>query len=571
MKKNFIFLIIGLFSSFIGTSQIEFQNNANAIGVVFTCGTPYLGSGVSVYDFDNDGWDDISFASGFGTDVQFFKNNNGNFTNLNLNIPFLGYQTKQLNWIDFDNDNDNDLFITSNTNGNRLFENLGNLNFQDITISAGFSPLNTFTSGAAWGDYNNDGFLDVFLANKDTTIDTQTPNQLFRNNGDGTFTDVSIIAGIDSLDHLSFCASFFDFNNDGWQDIYISNDKGYKLNQLYKNNGNGTFTEVGASSGSDVGISAMTVTIGDYNSDGWFDIYITNLGNSVFLRNNGDETFTDIALASGTEFGSTGWGAVFLDADNDKDLDLYVSGSLYSHPTLLSDAFFENLNNGTFQIPNNSGFENIERNSYSNAVGDINNDGLLDIVVTNGNNQNVLVWENQNTEGNNWLKVNLEGVTSNRDGIGSVIEININGESQYRYTQCGQGYIAQNSGTEVFGVGTSTIIDYVKVSWLSGEEDIFTNVSVNQTLNITEGSSTLGLSNIDNSSFSVYPNPTENKVYIKSQLSITEVRLYDILHKEIDISYNAIDGIDLSNLKSGVYFLTIINNRKSETVKIIKK
>lgn len=240
--------------------QISFQNSAANTGLNYSAGTPYLGSGVSFVDFDQDGWDDLSFASGPGQPVKFFKNNAGVFSEIDLGLINLNYQTKQINWIDFDNDGDKDLFVTSNTHGNKLFENTGGLIFLDITTTSGFPINNVFTNGASWADYDNDGFLDVFLCSKDATTQTTTPNFLYRNNGDGTFSNVSTTAGIDSDNHLTFCSVFIDINNDGWQDIYTSNDKGYNLNQLYKNNGDGTFTEIGASSGTNLGINAMTTT-----------------------------------------------------------------------------------------------------------------------------------------------------------------------------------------------------------------------------------------------------------------------------------------------------------------------
>lgn len=528
---------------------------------------------MSFYDFDNDGWDDITFTSENGKNIKFFKNNNGAFSPIILNIPEMNYQTKQINWVDIDNDGDKDLFVTSNTDGNKLFENTGNLNFKDITLAAGLLTSNLFTYGASWGDYNNDGFLDVFITNRDDSLLAQTPNYLYKNNGDNTFTNVSTEAGIDGLGHISFCSVFFDFNNDGWQDIYISNDKQNFPNQLYKNNGDNTFTEVGAISGSNLFIDAMTVTIGDYNNDGWFDIYVTDVVNSVLLKNNGDETFTNIALASGTIFNSVGWGAIFLDGDNDKDLDLYVSGSLYNNPNHFSAAFYKNLNDGTFVIPTNAGFDNDQGYSHSNAIGDINNDGLTDFVVTNNNDQNVVIWLNKNTENNNWLKINLEGTTSNKDGIGSLIEISINGNKQFRYTHCGEGYLSQNSATEFFGLGTNTTVDYIKVKWLSGIEDIFFNVASNQNIHIVEGVASLSITKPDNILVTISPNPVTDNLLVKSNSPIKNLRIYNTLQQLIysDNDFILNKTINFSTMESGMYFLKFIINNQSKTLKIIKK
>lgn len=542
------------------------------MGLDFTCGYQPIGVGVSFYDFDNDGWDDISFTTESGEFPKFFKNLNGQFVPITLNVTGTDYQTKQINWVDFDNDGDNDLFLTSNTDGNKLFENTGNLIFQDITAISGLPSINLQTYGASWGDYNNDSYLDIFITNRDPSISSVTPNYLFKNNGDGTFTDVSEIAGIDRLKHVSFCSAWLDINNDGWQDLYISNDKSaqpFHRNQLYRNNGDGTFTEIGESSGTNALIDAMTVTVGDYNADGWFDIYVTDLETSMFFKNNGDETFTDIAILTGTEFNSVGWGAVFLDGDNDADLDLYVSGTDVGIPNQFSAAFYENLGSDNFQIPVNAGFQNDDRYSYSNAIGDINNDGLADIVVANNNDQNVFLWENKNLENNNWIKINLEGTVSNRDGIGSVIEIVSGGQTQYRYTLCGEGFLSQNSSSEFIGIGTNTTIDQVKVKWLSGIEDIIYNPSINQSMTIIEGSS-LSLEEFDANSLKLFPNPVTDILTIRSNSIINKIEVFNVLQQSVLKKSSYADSeisIHMSELNSGVYYIKI----SSDNINVVKK
>jgi hypothetical protein len=573
MSKHYMVALLICTLNCFAFSQIIYQNTATTTGLNYSVGTPYLGSGPSFVDFDNDGWDDLTFASGDGQSVKFFKNNNGDFTEIDLNLTSINYQTKQINWVDFDNDGDKDLFVTSNTNGNRLFENTGSLNLQDITATTGFPLGNIFTNGASWADYNNDGFLDVFLCSKDATTETSTPNFLYKNNGDGTFVDVSNSAGIDSDKHLTFCSVFLDINNDGWQDIYTSNDKGNNLNQLYKNNGDGTFTEIGFSSGTNLGINAMSTTVGDYNNDGWIDIYVTNGGNAVLLVNNGDETFTDQAVNTGCEHGGFTWGAVFLDADNDSDLDLYASSSLYNIPSINTSVMYERLSDGSFQIPNNAGFANDENQSYCNAIGDFNNDGLSDVIVTNSNNQTVDLWENLNDENNSWLKIKLEGTQSNKDGIGARIELSANNILQYRQSHNGEGYMSQNSQTMIFGLHTSNLVDYLKINWPSGIEDIFYNIDINQTLNIVEGSSTLSISELDTSKLNMYPNPVTNTLFITCKKDILMYNISNILSQEIYSSkaQDTNESIDFSSYESGVYFVNItFQDNTKITKKVIK-
>lgn len=572
MKK----IILAVFISTLTLNtqaQVTFQNQATQLGLGLSCGTTYLGNGVSFYDYNGDGWDDITINTQDGEGLRFFKNVNGSFVEEFLGTNAITYQTKQTNWVDFDNDGDQDLFVTSDTNGLKLFENTGNLVLQDITVAAGFPTINMDSYGSSWGDYNNDGFLDVFVSNRTSLIG----NKLYRNNGDGTFIDVSLTAGIDSVGHGSFCSAFFDFNNDGFQDIYISNDKPINPNILYKNNGDGTFSDVSVSSGTNIAIDAMSVTIDDYNRDGWQDIYITNGPNgNVLYKNNGDETFTDLAIISGTVYNSIGWGASFFDADNDKDLDLYVCGEFdQSQTNFLNAAFYLNNDDGTFNL-NNSSFVGDNRASYSGAVGDINNDGYPEIVVTNSNDEDIFVWANNTPQTNNWLKINLQGIQSSRDGIGAKIEIAINGDKQYRYVHCGEGYLAQNSGSEIFGLGTSTVIDYVKVKWLSGIEDEHFNVSVNQTINIVEGSDILSTIDFsENLDISIFPNPTNNKLIIKSSnKTINSYKLYSLLGERINFKSNVnkskID-INTSILNPGVYFIKLKINDAFYTKRFVKK
>ena len=575
-----------LIFSNLSNAQLAFEDVATQVGVNYSYGDSEYGGGVSFADFNNDGWDDITYATEDGAQIYFFENNNGVFNLVTLNGISNTYKTKQVIWIDYDNDGDKDLFVTAIEGVNEFYRNDGGMNFTNISSTIGFFQTDLFTYGTSFGDIDNDGDLDAFISNRTSTEQNQR-NYLYRND-EGTFVDITQSSGIPIEDEegnensqLSFCTIFFDYNKDGFQDIYLANDKTDNINRLYKNLGNGTFEDVSVASGSGIAVNAMTTTLGDYNNDGWFDIYITNTQSSqagngnVLLKNNGDGTFTNVAEETGTTFNSLAWGAVFLDADNDTLLDLYVSGGFDgSIGSFLSAAFYHQQNDGIFVIPQNIGFENDTRKSFSNAIGDINNDGKPDIIVCNDTENNFL-WENKTTNTNNWLKVKLEGVTTNRDGIGNTIEIFINGRSQYRYTLAGEGYISQNSYHEFFGLGEATEVDYVKVTWTgTNTEDIIYDVNANQSITIKEGIGVLTSNDIQtNSLFSLYPNPSYDGVFklsVNNNKSNT-LKVYDLAGRLILKIKNLKDKdqFSLNHCKKGIYLAKVSSDHKSSTIKLV--
>ncbi|MGH1384653.1 FG-GAP-like repeat-containing protein [Kordia sp.] len=565
--KNYTIVLLSFLYFPLVQAQILFEEKAVELGINITGSFSTQLGGVSFYDYDNDGWDDLTFACKENFSVRFFKNNSGTFVEETFNITIPGH-SKQVLWVDYDNDGDNDLFVARLDAANKLYNNDGNFNFTDVSGIAGIPNTILYTYGASFGDYDNDGDLDLFLSNKDD--DKIIPNQLYRNNGNGTFTDVSLIAGISNVGHLSFCSSFFDYNNDGFLDIYISNDRFANTNILYKNDGDGTFTDVSASSGAGVAANAMSTTIDDYNYDGYLDIYVTNTveGNHL-LKNNGDGTFTDLATASGTIFNSIGWGANFFDADNDTDLDLYVCSMINNTASgLMTSGFYQCDTGYSYTVPTTAGFTNDTFTSFSNAIGDINNDGYQDFVVVNQAPENHTLWRNAGGT-NNWLKVKLEGTTSNKAGIGARIKATVNGQAMYRYTLCGEAFLGQNSATEIFGLGTETTIDMLEIFWPSGLVDTLTNVTANQALNVIEGS-TLGINEENAESFSVFPNPASDYMMISTTISTPyTVTVFDSLGKEVFVQkeQNGQTKLDVSSLTSGLFFLEI----RTATTKTVQK
>ena len=571
-----VFIIFLIFSN-LSYAQLAFDDVADQIGVDYSYGDSEYGGGVSFADFDNDGWDDITYASENGVDLYFFKNTNGVFNLVTFNGISNTSKAKQVIWVDYDNDGDKDFFVTAIEGKNAFYSNDGEMNFTDISSTIGIFQTDLFTYGASFGDIDNDGDLDLFISNRSP----EDHNYLYRNDS-GIYVDITGTSGISLEGQLSFCSIFFDYDKDGLQDIYVSNDKEENINRLYKNLGDGVFQDVSESSNAGVDVSAMSTTLGDFNNDGWFDIYITNtpfsqvssIQGNVLLKNNGDGTFTNVATETGTSFDSVGWGSVFLDADNDGLLDIYVSSSENGNGSLISSAFYHQQDDETFTIPQDIGFNTDLRESYTNAIGDINNDGKPEIVVGNDTDNNFL-WQNNTLNENNWLKVKLEGVVSNKDGIGNTIEINVDGQSQYRYTLAGEGYLSQNSFYEFFGTGLSNLIDYVKVTWTStGATETFNNIEANQSITIKEGIGILNDNNyIVEDLLSIYPNPSNDGVFklsTKNNESNT-LKVYDLSGRLIfnvkNLKNN--DEFSLNHCKKGIYVANLSSGKKSSTIKLV--
>lgn len=440
------------------------------------------GGGISFYDFDNDGWDDLTFSTQPGEKILFYKNNGGQFSLL----PSLVHSTshhKGLLWTDIDNDGDADFCVSSLDNIDQLFENTGNLNLQNISVPAGIHQNidETFNSNA--GDIDRDGYLDLFF----TIRKTGGKSFLYHNNGDNTFTEISSSANLDVLTTKGDQASaFFDFNKDGYPDIYSGVDKA-NGNHLFQNNGDLTFSDVSVASNTNSRLATMNVSYGDIDNDGDLDFYLTDSAlrdGNVLYKNNGDGTFTDISLSSGANFKSLCWSANFADFNNDGYLDIYVVSSyngVVDHNRILinnQDLTFTELSDATLQ--------NLQSTSYISAIGDYNKDGRLDIAVGNGNHEPFMLFQNNLLAGN-YITMTLEGTQSNRDGIGTWIELHEGGLTQYRYTHAGISFSAQDSKTIHYGIGSSVNVDSVVIRWPSGIINTHYNLKRNNHFHFVEG------------------------------------------------------------------------------------
>ena len=589
-----MFLMCFVFQSV--SAQSLFLEKAAELNIDHSYNSSTAGGRISCIDFNQDGLDDLTFATAEGEGILFYLNSGANnFTQVDLGIENLQLH-KQILWVDFDNDLDLDLFVASFDGVNRLYQNQGNLEYVDITIEAGLPSDSLKTIGANFSDYNRDGYLDLFFNTRAIFGSPQGhQNFLFKNNGDGTFCDVTLEANIPDFGRPNFCSVFADFDNDIWPDIYLANDRSSR-NTLFSNVGS-FFVDASELAEADLEIEAMSTTLGDYNRDGYLDLYISNNreGNKL-LKNISQESlfdtplFEEVAEDLDVEVNGFCWGALFFDVNNNGLLDLYASSSLLGKDSINSTLFLQESDSHfeEFKI----GFEVDTVRSYCNAFGDFNEDGFLDFVVTNRSPHKSHVWINQQ-EGHNWIKIKLKGIKSNADGIGSRVEIYQDSNYQQIFTSCAYGYLGQNSNKLHFGFGEKTILDSIKITWPTGHIDQFDSIGINQTLEIFEGQSTDTIfvdSDIEllddqevqdttmTSSFiiqendsilKVIPNPFIEEIQILDISPNAIVEVWTLSGELITVTKHS-NKINLGNLASGTYILKVIENDFFKTVSIVK-
>ena len=468
------------------------------------------GRGSAWGDYDNDGDLDIVAVGTYQPHVLYRNNGDGTFTDV---ADQAGIADPRGGWgslfADYDNDGYPDLYITrggwSGAAENTLYHNNGDGTFTDVTHTAGVSdPQSSFC--AAWADYDNDGFIDLYIANG--VIGDGAANVLYRNNGDGTFSNTAEIAGVANTGN-SLGTAWGDYDKDGYIDLHVVNYG--QSNVLYRNNGDGTFTDVTATTGMNLSVTDAFVTFFlDVDNDADLDIFISNSGSfqafiasqitggathdsdrQVLYRNNGDGTFTDVTQASGLYYAFGAMGANFEDINSDGYLDIYLATGAPQMGRLERDALFQNNGDGTFTDATIAlGLGNVGK-GHGVTFGDADADGDVDIYVSVGGAFIGDQWHNlfyKNTGvPNNWLNLKLVGVQSNRDGIGAKVTLQVGDNIIYREVSGGCGFGSTNSLPLEIGIGMSSKVDTLEIIWPSGQVDMHRNLSVNQKLVVTEG------------------------------------------------------------------------------------
>ncbi|MFZ0957358.1 MAG: CRTAC1 family protein [Candidatus Sulfotelmatobacter sp.] len=533
------------FENTIEQSKIRFKLKNSVSSQRYTFET--MTGGVALFDYNNDGLLDIFFTNGGAVpsleksdpsyaNCLFRNNGDGTFTDVTekAGLQGIGYSMGVAAG-DYDNDGFVDLYVTG-VNRNQLFHNNGDGTFTDVTEKAGVSGMvpklgKAWSVAAGWFDYNNDGLLDLFVVNylnyniKTATHCVQqglpaycspvdflgTPNILYRNNGDGTFTDVSEPSGISKYVGKGMGLAFADYDNDGFTDIFVSNDT--FENYLLHNNRDGTFTNVALQAGVAYNaygnaIAGMGADFRDIDNDGRPDIFETAMFREGFplYRNLGGGQFQDVSSTAGLTAStsrSTAWGVGIFDFDNDGNKDLFTANAdildnameLAHRPYALPNQVLRNKGGLTFEdVSASAGTSfSVPAAHRGAAFGDLNNDGKIDVVVTvlNGPPE---IWMNRSgtqnaSNRNHWIILKLIGVKSNRDGLGTKVKVTTSLGMQYNEATTAVSYNSSSDKRVHFGLGSAGVIDSIELTWPSGIKQVLKNVKADQILTVTESAS----------------------------------------------------------------------------------
>ena len=518
------------------SAGIDFRHDNAASSEKYLIET--MGSGCGWIDYDQDGLLDLYLVNGAATRLHkpahplrsaLYRNNgDGTFTDVTVKagVGAEGLFGMGVAVGDYDNDGYPDLLVLGYGRC-ILYHNNGNGTFTDVTARAGVENAGRWASSAAWFDYNNDGHLDLVIANYiDWSPDRnfwcgdhgpgmrsychpddyngEAPT-LFHNNGDGTFADVSKQSGVGLKPGNGLGVVTFDYDNDGWQDIFIANDS--MANFLFRNNRDGTFREVGYSAG--VAVSAdglpeagMGTDAADTTGKGRMDLVVTHLDSQLarLYENMGDGTFDDATLRSGlgyATFHMSGFGARFMDYDNDGAPDIFMANGHvldniqrynasvhYAEPKLM----FRNMGHGAFQnVSETLGRDfQLPRVSRGAAVGDFDNDGDLDILVNN-NGERPQLLRNDGGNANHWLEILLIGTRSNRDGVGARVKVSAGDLVCCEQRKGGMSYQSAQDPRLHFGLGKHSIVDSVEILWPSGTVTKLAKIQADRIIAVEEG------------------------------------------------------------------------------------
>ncbi|CAM4281307.1 FG-GAP-like repeat-containing protein [Zobellia nedashkovskayae] len=480
----------------------NFTEKAKELGIDhYISDSKAMGGGVAIFDFNNDGLEDIYLTGGDENDQLYENLGNDNFREVTEEMGITQFRSVKTMGVvagDVDNDGFTDLFITT-AEGARcyLLKNLEGKSFTNIAPAGGITH-EAWSMTATMGDYDLDGDLDIYVGNYvaydnlpfDQNITSPLADFFYENKGDGTFLKIDNPLASNEKG-TTLVSSFSDIDQDGDADLFVLNDFGdfYEPNKVLVNNyPERNFSNISNASGMNAAINSMGIAVGDFNEDGNFDYYVTNIGHNKLYQNQGLLSYEDVARDINVSDG-TGvcWGAAFLDVNNDGHLDLYASkGSLLNLNDTQNNLLYLGFGKETR-------FENVSETLVTKepnkargmAYGDLNNDGRLDMIAVNirvsqGNLGSTKIYMNSGSEEANWLKVKLEGTENNRSGYGALVKIYTDGKEQIREVSGGSSYLSVHSSIVHFGLGQLETVDSLVVKWPKGHKrEVFKNLEAN--------------------------------------------------------------------------------------------
>lgn len=541
-------------------------------------------------DINDDGWLDIFITNGKTggqNNEAYINNGNGTFTEL-INSPMVldNSSSDGATWADTDGNAGLELFVAT-------WHNQKNLYYQDtnqmgrVSITNDVSTLtNSYSETGAFGDYDQDGFVDLIVTN--SAVNKR--NDLFKNNGDGTFTRIS-----NSPIYQAFTTSrginWVDFDNDNDLDVFITNETAQN-NELYINQA-GTFSSNNSTALTQFSGNSMSSCWGDYDNDGDLDVFISNHGsNNKLFRNDGSLIFTEMTTSAVSNDGGFSFSANWGDIDNDGDLDLVV-GNAFSSSAPLNNFLYLNNGNGSFTKNTSDTITNFLGWTFGNAFGDYDKDGDLDLLNANcfNTNQANQLFKNLSSQAstpNSWTVITAVGTISNHSAIGAklFVKATINGQAlwQMREISSQSSYCGQNMLAAHFGLGNASSIDSLIIIWPNGLQENYTSLAPNQYLTLIEGqglSTSLIESDEISNDFSLYPNPSQGYFELSFELdspSTVEISLFDLSGKQISqlLDFELVSDKRFSrrfnlssNLGDGIYLLQILLNQKVISKKLV--
>lgn len=537
--KNYLILCVYLLFGASVMAQVTFTNHGSMLG-------NYADSSEVGADMNGDYLDDYVRVSQNGIGID-YQNANQTFTSVWIPMAIPNVPNWSIAAGDLDKNGYNDLLLG---NGSRVTFLLASADGTSYTPQD--FPEYIFSQRSTMADIDNDGDLDAFVCHD---VDLSHP---YRNDGTGNMTlDQTLIETIDAPGN--YAAVWVDYDNDGDQDMYLTKCRGgaspgdpYRDNAMYTNDGTGVFTENALDIGMRDNAQSWATVFEDFDNDGDFDAFIVNHDfKNRFMLNDGTGNFTDIIDTTGIDSSDLGaWENQAGDFDNNGFIDIFseMSSELY-------------LNNG------DRTFTGMSLNFDEGAIGDFNNDGFLD-VMNDGN-----FYANTTANGNNWMKIGLLGTTSNINGIGARIQILGEWGTQMREIRSGQGFSHMNSLIGHFGIGQSTVIDEIIITWPDGTVDIITDPAINTQIIVEQGSSPLAITDFQKEGISLYPNPTVDVVrFSLPGLQEVPVSVIDVNGKVVlNTRISQENSIDVGLLKSGIYFVQMEIEKKIVNYKLLKK